>query len=465
MTTEAPLSYAQQLLAAFAVHDGGSVFGGGFVNWCAHELTGPVAPDLLQEALDELVVRHSGLRTLVVRDEGFPFQRVAEPAPVPLRIHDATASTVDERLRITAEITAEALTRPLPPDRVPLMAADLVRFGPDVSSLILLIHRTVADGWTMQVAIRDVVAAYERRRRGTSASVAPVPQYADHATAEAAPEREKRIQEALPYWREQLSGVRRVGIPADRPRPLSPKAAVGEKALHTFELPDGVVAGLRSRARTLRTTEFTLLLTAYAVALAGHAEHAEHAGPAGQTRIAVPVLSAGRGAGDWDGIGFYLNGHVLRLDLSGTMTVAEAAAHVHHVNTEALRHDVPLIRILEELPELAEAAFEARDVVPAPMQLCRPIPRSEDPDATVHYRRLGLPPAVVRETPVMPVDFLWVMEPYASFVVRVTYDPAMFEVATVERIAARFRATADRLVTAPDTLLADLLMDEMGVRR
>ncbi|NUR52192.1 MAG: hypothetical protein HOV71_29060 [Hamadaea sp.] len=447
MTAEAPLSYAQQLLAAFAVHDGGSVFGGGFVNWCAHELTGPVTPELLQEALDELVVRHGGLRTLVVRDEGFPFQRVAEPAPVPLRVHDVTASTAEERVRVTARITAEALTRPLPPDQVPLIAADLVRFGPAVSALILMIHRTVADGWTMQVAIRDVVAAYERRLHGIAAPSGRVPQYADHALTEAAPDREKRIQEALPYWREQLSGVRRVGIPADRPRPAPGTAGNREKALHTFVLPDPVVAGLRDQARRLRTTEFTLLLTAYAVAMAEHAD---------QRRVTVPVLSAGRGAGDWDGIGFYLNGHVLRLDLSGAMTAAEAVAHVHRVNTEALRHDVPLVRVLEELPELAEAAFDARDVVPAPMQLCRPIPRAEDPAASIHYRRLTLPPDVVRETPVMPVDFLWVMEPYDSFVVRVTYDPAMFDADTVERIAGRFRATADRLVTSPDTPLAAL---------
>ncbi|MCP2322921.1 hypothetical protein HDA40_001428 [Hamadaea flava] len=448
MTAEAPLSYAQQLLAAFAVHDGGSVFGGGFVNWCAHELTGPVEPELLQEALDELVVRHGGLRTVVVRDEGFPFQRVVAPAPVPLRVHDAAVSIPDERVRATARITAEALARPLPPGQVPLIAADLVRFGPDESALILLIHRTVADGWTMQVAIRDVVTAYERRRRGSADAVEPPPQYADHALTESSPEREKRIQEALPYWREQLSGVRRVGIPADRPRPDAAADTGREKALHTFELPDAVVAGLRARARTLRTTEFTLLLTAYAVALAGHA---------GQPRIALPVLSAGRGAGDWDGIGFYLNGHVLRLTLSGAMTAAEAAAHVHQVNAEALQHDVPLIRVLEELPELAEAAFDARDIVPAPMQLCRPIPRADDPGAAVHYRRLTLPPDVVRETPVMPVDFLWVMEPYDSFVVRVTYDPAMFEAASVDRIARRFRATADRLVTSPNTPLASLL--------
>ncbi|NUT35325.1 MAG: hypothetical protein HOV79_19900 [Hamadaea sp.] len=452
-TTEAPLSYAQQLLAAFAMHDGGSVFGSAFVNWCAHELTGPVDASLLQGALDDLVLRHGALRTLMVRDEGFPFQRVEPPAPVPLHVHDHAAREPAERVHAVAQAAAAALARPMPPDRVPLIAADLVRFGPDVSALILLIHRTVADGWTMQVAIRDVIAGYERRRHGTPDPTPAVGQYADHALAEAAPEREKRLQEALPYWRDALAGVRRVGIPADRPRPAVPTGT--DKALHTFELPDALVAGLRGRARALKTTEFTLLLTAYAVALAGHA---------GRARIAVPVLSAGRGAHDWDSIGFYVNGHVLRLDLSGDGSLADAAAHVHQVNTEALRHDVPLIRVLEELPDLAEAAFDARDVVPAPMQLCRPIPRGGDA-ATVEYRRLNLPPDLVREIPVMPVDFLWVMEPYTSFVVRVTYDPDMFDPATVERIAQRFRIAADRLVVAPGTPVSDLLAMDVAVDR
>ncbi|GAB3808924.1 condensation domain-containing protein [Micromonospora zhanjiangensis] len=436
-TTEAPLSYAQQLLAAFAARDGGGVYGDGFVNWCAHELAGPLRLPDLRRALDALVVRHGALRTVVVRDEGFPYQRVGAPAPVPLSVHEVLTDDADERLAATAEVTAEALTQPLPSDRIPLVAAHLVRFGPIDSALILLIHRTVADGWTMQVAMRDVLAAYERLRSGSDPTGDPVPQYADHALAATMPGREKRLRDAMPYWHERLAGVRRVGIPPDRPR--DPRSPAPVKALYTFELDDATVTGLHRRARALRTTDFTLLLTAYAAALASRT---------GAPRVVVPVLSAGRSASEWDSIGFYLNGHVLPIDLGGDPTGVEAVARVHRANAEALANDVPLIRVLEELPDLAEAAFDARDVVPAPMQLCRPIPRSERA-ATVTCRRLALPPRIVREEPVMPVDFLWVMEPYTSFVVRVTYQPAMFDEATVAAVAAVFRTALDRIVAAP----------------
>ncbi|MEN3610690.1 condensation domain-containing protein [Plantactinospora sp. ZYX-F-223] len=434
---QAPLSYAQQLLAAFAVHEGGSVFGPNFVNWCAHWLTGPVDVDVLRQALDDVVRRQGALRTVVVREEGFPFQRVRPPAPVPLTVLDRHETAPDDRDAEVARITARALAEGQPSDRVPLLAAYLARFG-DASALVLVIHRTAADGWTMQLAIRDVMAGYERRLRGEPPDRTPLPQYVECALADGSAEREKQIRAALPYWERTLGDLPVVGIPADHPRPLD--GTGGVRALHTFELSDRTVQEVRRAARAARTSFFTMLLTAYALSLTWRT---------GGSEIAIPVLGAGRSRQQWDTVGFFVNGHVLRLGVPAEQTLATVLARAHRAGIAAQTNDVPLIRVLEALPNIAASAFDSTTVVPTPIQLCQPIPDFADDRATVRYQRMKLPPEVVAEQPVMPVDFLWVMEPYTSFVVRVMYNPRMFDEASVARLAEDFQRALWLLVTTP----------------
>ncbi|HET6212390.1 MAG TPA: condensation domain-containing protein [Micromonosporaceae bacterium] len=451
--TEAPLSYGQQLLAAFAANDGGSVFGPKYLCWAARRLTGAVDVADLQRALDDVVVRQTALRTVVVRDEGFPFQRVLPAQPVPLVVIDLDAATPAERRDAVALLTADWLTREYPSDRVPLMAAYLVRFGPVESALVLIIHRSVADGWTMKLAIRDIMAGYERRRRGLPPDPSPVLQYVDCARVDASPAREERIRAALPYWEKTLADFDVVGLSTDHPR--IPSTTPVPKAMHSFAVGDATVEAVRATGRALRTSFFTVLLTAYSVCVRART---------GADEVIVPALGSGRERHQWDTIGYFLNGYVLRLDLSGDPTLAELVARVHRVWVAAQVNDVPFVRVLEALPQVAEAAFDLESVVPAPAQLCMPIPVFDDPTASVHYAQLMLPPELVRETPVLPIDFVWMMEPYEPFMVRVMYNPRLFDEGTITALEADFHRVLRVLVDSPQTTVRSVLsmMDVRG---
>ncbi|GIG91619.1 condensation domain-containing protein [Plantactinospora endophytica] len=285
---------------------------------------------------------------------------------------------------------------------------------------------------------RNVPAGYRRRLRGEPPDHSPVPQYAECALAEGTAGREKQIRTALSYWERTLGDLPAMGIPADRPRPVD--GTGGVRVLHTFELPDETVREVRLAASTARTSLFTMLLTAYALSLTART---------GGSEIAIPVLGAGRSRQQWDTAGFFVDGHVLRLAVPGRQTLATVLARVHRARTAARANDVPLVRVLEALPNIAAAAFDNPTVVPTPIQLCQPIPDVANDGATVGYQRMRLPPGVIQEQPVMPVDFLWVMEPYTSFVVRVMYNPRMFDEAGVARLAADFRHALWLLVTTP----------------
>ena len=88
-----PLSFTQEWFVTMDKGDDGGPFGRRYVLVSALRITGPVDLAVLQGALDDVVVRHELLRTLVVRDADPPYQQVCPPCQVPLEVRDLPSVT------------------------------------------------------------------------------------------------------------------------------------------------------------------------------------------------------------------------------------------------------------------------------------------------------------------------------------------------------------------------------------
>ncbi len=136
------------------------------------------APDeeALRAALGDLADRHESLRTVFVRDGGATYQRIAPPGelrPV-LRVVDCppgeTAAQVAAALRHRFDLTRDSA-----------LWAALFGTG-DERTLLLVLHHSAADGWSLRPLADDLGAAYEARRAGRAPRWEPLPvQYADYA--------------------------------------------------------------------------------------------------------------------------------------------------------------------------------------------------------------------------------------------------------------------------------------------
>ncbi|HEV3052288.1 MAG TPA: amino acid adenylation domain-containing protein, partial [Longimicrobium sp.] len=302
-------------------------------------LRGPLDPRVLERALERIVARHESLRTTFPTVQGEPRQRIA-PADehgFVLLDHDLTASAdVESELR---RLAVEEVAAPFDLAVGPLVRARLVRIAADDHALMLTMHHAVSDGWSVGVLVRELEVLYPAFLRGEADPLPPLPvQYADfavwHRRWVAGPAMEAQAE----YWTRTLAGAPELlELPTDRPRPAKQDFA---GASMKVELDEGLTAALKTLGQRHGATLFMTLLAGWAAVLVRLS---------GQQEVVIGTPSANRGRSEIEGlIGFFVNTLALRVDLSGSPSVAELLGRVKERSLGAQHHqDIPFEQVVE----------------------------------------------------------------------------------------------------------------------
>ncbi|GGK73121.1 non-ribosomal peptide synthetase [Mangrovihabitans endophyticus] len=307
----------------------------------ALRLTGPLQPEALAAALDDVVTRHDTLRTVFTSEDGDLFQVVLPPRQdgTALRLAEVPAGGLDAALQ--AEIVHRFDLSAEPPLRACLFATD-----DDVHVLVIVVHHVAGDGWSMDRLVRDLATAYAARRANAEPAWAPLPvRYADFARWQRAQlgsedDPDSELARQLAYWRSALNGLPDdLRLPTDRPLP-----AVASRRGRRLEytIPASLHAEVARLAADTRTTVFMVVQAAFAALLT-------RLGCGTDVPIGSPV--AGRGADAVEEIvGVFVNTVVLRTDTSGECTFAELLDRVRTTDLAAYAHqDVPFERLVDLL--------------------------------------------------------------------------------------------------------------------
>lgn len=252
-----PLSPIQTLFFFSGDVDAGTVFD----HWhCT--LTGPLNVPVFQRAWQEMVQRHSVLRS-TVHGKGFcqPMQVVHREVQLPWTIEDWRDRSLQDAERQWREFLESDSKRPLRLTEAPVMRFSLVRLADDRWKFVWTVPALLLDGWSWPLVFRDasrLYEAFESHRPGKLAAVRPYRDYLEWLSHQS-----KDV--ALAFWKEKLACFREptaIGVETTR-------GSAGDKRFteHGRSLSREATLQLSATTRQLKLTLNTMVQAAWAILL------------------------------------------------------------------------------------------------------------------------------------------------------------------------------------------------------
>ncbi|AIO93063.1 non-ribosomal peptide synthetase [Burkholderia pseudomallei] len=404
----------------------------------AVRLDGPLNREVLQRALNRIVMRHEALRTCFAREEGEPIQVIQPHADLTVSYHDLReaesirheAGNREQRAKDLSQAHASApfdLSRDLPVRVLLLQLAD------EAHVVQVVMHHIASDGWSVGVFLQELSALYGSFIAEQGDPLAPLPlQYADYAAWQRRWLASGQLEKQGAFWQTNLSGAPTLlELPTDRPRP--PKQS---HAGASVEVKLGAALSERVKRLSQRhgVTPYMTLLSSWAAVLSrlsGQEEVVIGSPVAGRNRTEVEAL-----------IGFFVNTLALRLDLSSEPTVGELLKRTKAQVLSAQAHqDLPFDQVVERVKPPRSTAHPPLFQV---MFVWQNMPAGE----------LTIPGLTIRavETPLQTAQFeltLSLREAGDDIVGHLNYASALFDESTVRRYVTYWCRLLEGMTAGP----------------
>ncbi|MBV9790428.1 MAG: amino acid adenylation domain-containing protein, partial [Chloroflexi bacterium] len=441
-TSEFPLSFAQQRLWFL---DQLQMDDSSYNIPLALRLTGRLDRAALERCYQEIIARHEVLRTTfaIPRPGAEPVQVIHPFQPLPLPLHDLTVLPASEREAAALRRAVAEASQPFDLAAGPLVRAQLLRLTADEHILLVTLHHTIADGWSLGVLVQELVALYTADPTTDPLPMLPI-QYADYAIWQRDWLQSEILEQQLSYWRQQLAphedSLPILQLPTDRPHP-SVYTTHGASLRRT--LPQPLAEALRDLSAQRGTTLFMTLLAGFYALLYRYT---------GQRDLIVGSPIAGRRQAETEClIGFFVNTLALRTQVQGDLRFPELLDRVRETALGAYAHqDLPFELLVEELrieritnrTPIFQVLFVLQNT---------PLPVLALPDLTIRPVEAGNSTAKFDLT-------VQIFEDDGALIGDFEYNTDIFDAATIERLTAHWQTLLAAIVTDPQQRLDDLAL-------
>jgi Condensation domain len=431
------LSQEQLLLRERRMQGGPALY-----NECIRlRMKGPLNVLVLQESLCEIIRRHEIWRTSYHINDGrllltTHVSRENIELPV-LDLRGLPKAQADAEIQ---RVAGEAVRQPFDLKEGPLLRASLFRTADMEHSMFLSAHLSIVDGVSVyQVFPSELAALY---RAYSSRQPSPLPdltvQFGDYSHWQRRWLQGSEAARQVAYWRKQLAGpIPVLEWPANRARPVQEKFG---GVIQSFALRHERVEALAALSRQEGATLFMGLLAGLVSLLHLYTQQDDiivgTPSPAGRKRSEVQKL-----------LGYFLNPVGLRFDLTGDPTFRTVLEQAQRLTLEAISNDdVPLEVVARELGGDVDRGRNPFFTVA--MSLQPPMPEL-DLEWSVTSMDLGSGGS--------PWDLYlaFIHRPNAT-VVRVQYDPDLFDEAAITRMVADYETLLDAVNENPAARISQL---------
>ncbi|MCQ9642133.1 amino acid adenylation domain-containing protein, partial [Chryseobacterium sp. WG14] len=327
---EQRLSFAQERLWFIEAFEGGS---SAYNIPMAFSLGEKIKLDFLQKSIEAVVKRHEVLRSVIrTTEKGVGYQVVTDLIP------EFTITEVETREELEESINRSAnkifrLEQELPVD------INVFKLK-EHYYLSVVVHHIAFDGWSIDVFLKEIQAAYEAFEAGKDSQLPGLKiQYKDFALWQRNYLAGEVLEKQIKYWKNTLDGFESLNLPLDHKRP---SYISYEGASMYFNLSSETGSGLRKLSKDLGVSLNSVMLGGYYLMLSAYS---------GQDDIVLGSPIANRHhAGLEDMIGFFVNTLALRESIDPEQSLKDFILQVSKSVTEAQSHqDLPFEKLVEEL--------------------------------------------------------------------------------------------------------------------
>lgn len=459
-TSHHPLSYNQQgIWFLYQLAPDSSVYN---VNFAAR-ITADLDVPALQRAFQDLIDRHSSLRTTFPVQFGKPVQRIHDSRKVHFQEVECRSWSPEQ---LQQQLMEEAY-RPFDLERGPLLRVSLFTRSEREHVLLLVVHHIIIDFWSLAILLDELSTLYPAESAGVKAPLSRLgADYTDYVRWQAKMLEEPEGERLWAYWRKQLGGQLPVlQLRTDRVRPAIPSYRGGS---NDFTINAELSCRLRELSKALGATPYATLLTAFQILLSYHS---------GQEDILVGSPMVGRSRPEFEGIvGLFTNPVVLRADVSGNPTFREFLGQVRRTVLDALEHqDFPTVLLVERLrpprdssrPPLCQAMF----VLDKPHNSAQSgAPKFAASESGLRMNPGGLVLASVpleRRAATLDLVML-ILETQDSLEVSLRYNIDLFDPTTIVRMSRNYELLLRRILQDPTVKIDELkqtLANEESLRQ
>jgi len=409
-------------------------------------LCGDVDVDALRSALCYLVGRHDSLRMVFRMQDGELRIHLLDPYD-PLTITRPEEKDGENREQKIAELLNQHASMLFNLSEGPLFHMELVQLGEDDHLLLGVIHHIISDGWSQGILGKELSGAYEAYHADHAPDMPALPiQYQDYAHWQRQWLSGDVLDAQLEYWQSHLAGAPALlELPTDFPRPVQQNYRGG---LVSFTLSASLTAQFKALVRKHSATLFMGLLTAFNLLLNRYSR---------QDDIVVGAPIANRTHSQIEGIiGFFVNTLALRTNIRPDDSFTALLSRVKEASLNAYAHqDIPFELLVQELQPERSLSYSPLFQVMFAFQ-----------NAPMHELSLsGLDTEPVAHAhDVAKFDLTLNMEEISGELHGCfEYASALFESATIERMAKHFEVLLESIVTDPEQVVvsyAILTQDE-----
>ncbi|NNF20873.1 MAG: AMP-binding protein, partial [Saprospiraceae bacterium] len=403
----------------------------------------------LKKCANEIIKRHEVLRTQFVLDKGMPSATLIQTLELSIPVIEMTKFHKQDLSEKVLELAEMEVLIPFNLSQAPLIRLKLYKLKNDLFYFLIVIHHTVADGWSLGVFLKELMSLYRDFQSESRIKQTELPiQYYDYAKWQTDDQKMNYWERELDYWKNQLKGDLPVlELPTDKSR--GPRQSY-EGGTYNFIINKDETKALEQLSREEDVTLFMTLLSVFYIVLHRYCN---------QDEILIGTPVANRNLPELeDLIGAFINILVLRIELNSYSSFRSILAIVKRTTADAFTNkNLPFEKLVEELKP-------KRDLSRTPLfQVLFNLQNSPRPKLEI----TGIESSFVDiNRGVSQFDLtLMITKTEGQCVATVEYNKDLFKEETIARLFQSYQLIIRNVLNNPDISISEIpLVTELEMR-